>query len=471
MRPIVLLCILLLTTPSWAQLQCRDLFTVPKDDTSIILPEYLGINSRVEELILDGPLQDAALRLTDLFYQISDPHFISKLIHVFEQRSYHSNPEADPNSDWYVWKAQFELQNPHVNFLNADWIRMWNIRTALHDQFSDNWSSHQLAWMTAWLSKVVSPVHFRSSPRDQVVPNNQGPLVMLQNPVLRHVFKILLSDGKFKKIISDVLNQRHRLQGKLKQQLSKETVELDTSLESQVLVQMTFQILYSRYKAFIENHNYKNEPYDGLFVTDDIHRYLYDLFESPKAKDLSIHFLKHVFLGNAMPILDVELQSLLMSALQRQMRPIINEAMERTVPTADAPRPPTQPTISLTPIPLAEHAHDVIERQPYSFTMARSLNLGTQVLVFAEGSLRIFESETVEEISKFARAIQYGFTDVDGSNGLKALAVSSYYELKPGHSYYRMVVRREGNKWTVVATLHKDKVRGYVKKLAGPHPR
>ncbi len=471
MRSIFILSIFLLSSPSWAQLQCRDLFTAAKDNPSIILPEYLGINSRVEELILDGPLQDSALRLTDLFYQISDPYFIGKLIHVFEQRVYHPNPEADPNSDWYVWKAQFELQNPHVKLQSADWIRLWNIRTALHDQFSDNWSSHQLAWMTAWLSKVVSPEHFRSSPRDYVVPMNQGPLVMLQNPVLRQVFKILLSDEKFKKIISDVLNRRGRLKGKLQLQLSKATVELDTSLESQVLVQMTFQILYSRYKAFIENHNYKSEASNGLFVTDDIHLYLYDLFERQQAKDLSIHFLKHVFLGNAMPILDVELQSLLMTALQRQMRPIIDEAVERSAPIADAPRPAAEPTISLTPIPLAEHAHDVIERQPYSFTMARSLNLGPQVLVFAEGSLRIFESETVEEISKFARAIQYGFTDVDGSNGLKALAVSTYYELKPGHSYFRMVVRRDGNLWTVVATLHKDKVRRYMHQHTGPHPR
>ena len=76
----------------------------------------------------------------------------------------------------------------------------------------------------------------------------------------------------------------------------------------------------------------------------------------------------------------------------------------------------------------------------------------------------------MEEIAKFVRAIQYGFTDADGSNGLKKLAVDNYYELKPGHSYYRMVVRRDRNVWTVVATLHKDQINRFVNQLARTSP-
>ncbi len=88
---------------------------------------------------------------------------------------------------------------------------------------------------------------------------------MLQNPVLRQVFEIILSDSQFKKVISDIINKRYKLNTRLRQQLSKENVELNTNIESQILVNFTFQILYSRYRAFLENHNYNNDSYRGLF--------------------------------------------------------------------------------------------------------------------------------------------------------------------------------------------------------------
>ncbi len=472
-----LLLLFLAPPPALAHLQCHEILSdSPSEDLSTLLPQSFGIQKSVEDLILSGPFQDAALELTELFLQINDPHFIVKLSHAFQQAEYESSPEINPETNWFVWKAQFSLTHPHLYLSEVDWVRLWNIYAVLQEQFSQNWSPSQIAWISSWLLKIVSQEHFLKSTstinlRAETNSANNGPLRMLQDPLLHKIYETLLSDSVFKTLILKIIKESNKYNPRLKDHLLKPKVVLTINLDSQILVNLAFQVLFARLQESLDKQNWKARSSDGVFIPDDIHLYLADLFAIPRNLELAIDLLKNIFLNTPIPIIENEFQTMLLASLRQQMRPIIDEALNRA--TAPAPAPLAAPVISIsrTPLPLADHMDNILEPQSYSFTMVRSAQLGIQTLVFAPESLDLYKTEKIDSISKFMQALQYGFTDADGSNGLKKLLVENYYELKPGVSSYRMIVLRSGKTWTILATMHKDKVPIYMAQVARSTPR
>jgi len=103
----------------------------------------------------------------------------------------------------------------------------------------------------------------------------------------------------------------------------------------------------------------------------------------------------------------------------------------------------------------------------YTTFFMRNSHMGEQFLIFTSDSLKPFSQVEGLEVVGFLRAFHYGYTARDGSNGIKKLKASrklngEYYELKPGKSDFRLVLSKTGNVWTVIQTIHKDKLDNYV---------
>ncbi len=429
--------------------------------SATLFPTYLGINRNVEDLVLSGPFQDVALELVDLSLQIESTQFVKDLSYAFKSTSYDATPELRPNSNWYVWKAQLQIQHPHLTLPPADWVRLWNIYFVLHQQFSKDWSPAQLAWVTTWLLETVSMDHFQLQKPTQST-QARGALSSLQDPVLTAVYTELINDPGFKQHLLTHITQSEKYNPKLKFKVRSPQVVLDQTMDSQILVEMTFRTLYGRLKEALEDHNWAAETRSGILIPEDIHLYVADLFSLQQNQNLALQLLEKLFVGAGFPISEVDLQKSLRASVKKQIQPIVAEAQDRGKSVSASPSAPIMPIIALQPIPLAS-AQRIVEQQPYLFKMARNANLGEQVLIFAPGSLKLFAVDSKEQVDQFVKAIQYGFTDAHGSNGLKKLISDNYYELKPGYSYYRMVVRRDQKTWTVEATLHKDDVARFKK--------
>ncbi len=115
------------------------------------------------------------------------------------------------------------------------------------------------------------------------------------------------------------------------------------------------------------------------------------------------------------------------------------------------------------------NTQDHVSDKAYTFQMARQSYEGIQKIIFSETVIDFFKENSQEIIDPFIKALSYGFTARDGSNGIKKLVASeglskSYYEVRPGSSGYRIILTRENGYWKAIDILHKDDIDRYLKK-------
>lgn len=106
---------------------------------------------------------------------------------------------------------------------------------------------------------------------------------------------------------------------------------------------------------------------------------------------------------------------------------------------------------------------------PYTFYLLRNPEMPLQTIVFSDTLVDEFNSQNTVNWPEFIRPLLYGFTSERGQNGIKKLGsnmnLKNIYEIKPGVSSYRILMRREGNTWETLAFLHKDNVDRFLNSL------
>lgn len=105
----------------------------------------------------------------------------------------------------------------------------------------------------------------------------------------------------------------------------------------------------------------------------------------------------------------------------------------------------------------------------YTFSFLRGVDLGEQRVVFSQDVIDNLNRHSEVQWSTFLKPLNYGFTSRNGQNGVKKMGVNlnldNVYEIKPGVSSYRIIMRRDGADWLAIAFLHKDKVDAFLSGL------
>lgn len=107
--------------------------------------------------------------------------------------------------------------------------------------------------------------------------------------------------------------------------------------------------------------------------------------------------------------------------------------------------------------------------KPYSFQFLRNPELGEQKVIFPQDIVTGFEVQSKAHWAPFLKALNYGFTSRFGQNGIKKMGanigLNNIYEIQPGVSSFRIILKREGKTWLALKMLHKDKVDPYIQSL------
>ena len=103
--------------------------------------------------------------------------------------------------------------------------------------------------------------------------------------------------------------------------------------------------------------------------------------------------------------------------------------------------------------------------EKYTFYMIRNSHLPIQTISFSEDIVNEFNAQNAVKWPEFIRPLLYGFTSENGQTGIKKIGnmnLNDIYEIRPGNSSYRIIMRRKGNTWMPLAFLKKDNVMRFI---------
>lgn len=509
--------------PNFISSQIETAVTEIPQSFDFVLHRDLRVSEELQPWIFRGPFRERASQISYLYEMVIDPVNLSRLAATFKAVEFDPTPKG--RLLWTPWLLLLKMDHPRTDFKPEELVMLWNIHQALDVGFSKDWNVRTRIQLSVRLLKAIKPEHFRSPrPADlsrEYVFDRLRKLtpVLVNNVYSRKILEELLSDPKFNNYLHDlfIMFGLDLWGGANSKEISmllkarKQQLRLKSDQASMFLVHDSLSTIFD-YGVFRGQHR---EQWERAELTREMflnkmEEMLFEWMDNPSVVDRAVHVFDYILFKSPYPVAENVLVQQVGDSLRRELAPIRDEALARlkqaqltekqskldllvrapqpTTPTAtgvnrtelnpnkrrnqksgdekreETPRLLSQMKETLT---LSSSGESIVANKKYSFLMLRQMSQGVQFIIFDTKVLDFFSNHSHENIQPFLKALEYGFTSRDGSNGIKKLGLNmslraNIYEIKPGSSSFRILLKRDGDVWTALDVLHKDDIDSFL---------